>query len=240
MTGGLSRTLAIAFGLGLAAGAVAAEDLTIVSTVTGGKTALTQTQYLTATKSRSQTGDQDNIVDYQTGAIVSINHKKKEYYETSFDEMAAAFRKLGDEAAQLPAFLQKKMGGAVEAVTVTPGTASRTIAGYDCREYKLAMGKDMEFEIWAAAALQPPARYVDALKAPYAAMGPVGRRFEAMFDEMKKIKGFPLAFATHYKILGKHVDTLSEATEVRKGPIEGSVFAVPAGYKKKDSPFRQK
>jgi hypothetical protein len=32
----------------------------------------------------------------------------------------------------------------------------------------------------------------------------------------------------------------SEATEVKKGPIPDSAFAIPAGYKKKDSPFNKK
>jgi hypothetical protein len=31
--------------------------------------------------------------------------------------------------------------------------------------------------------------------------------------------------------------TLSEATEVKKGPIPASTFEIPAGYKKKPSPF---
>jgi hypothetical protein len=32
-------------------------------------------------------------------------------------------------------------------------------------------------------------------------------------------------------------ETVSEATEVHKGKIPASVFEVPAGYRKKDSPY---
>jgi hypothetical protein len=236
----LRRALVAVAGLMAAAAGVAAEDLTITSTVSGGKTNTIQTQYLTASMSRTQTGDQDSIVEYDTGRLLIVDHKKKEYYETSFDEMAAMSRQLDAQVAQMPAFLQKRMSGGVGAVTMTQGTAPRRIAGYECTQYTLSMGKDMTYEIWATPAIALPVRYVDALKTPYAAMGQGGRKFVAMFDEMKKIKGFPLAFAMKYKVVGMSMDSLSEATEVKKGPIPASTFSVPAGYKKKDSPFKQK
>jgi hypothetical protein len=35
------------------------------------------------------------------------------------------------------------------------------------------------------------------------------------------------------------IQTSSEATEVKKGPIPASTFDVPAGYSKKASPFKR-
>ena len=68
-------------------------------------------------------------------------------------------------------------------------------------------------------------------------MGPMARRYDRIFDELKKIKGFPLATVSDSRMrVGRRQVTI-EATEVRRDPIPDSVFAVPAEYKKVDSPF---
>jgi hypothetical protein len=214
-----------------------AEDLTIVSTVKVGKNESTSTQYLTPTRARNNAGEADTITEFSSGRILNINHKKKEYYETSFEEMAATFQQAAAEFEKMPAFARKMLGADVRPVTVQKGAATRKIAGYDCTQYTLAMGEDMIFDLWVTPALEIPVRYVDSLSAPFAAMGPAGRRFEAMFAEMKKIKGVALAMGMNYKMAGKKLETLTEATEVRRGPIPESAFAIPAGYKKVKSPL---
>jgi len=236
----VSRGIVGAGLLGLLALPVAAQDLTIVSVVKGGPQPMTQTQYLTADQARTSTGDTDVIVQYGPGRIITIDNKKKEYSEATFDEMAATLRKLDEQMAKMPAFLQKSMGGGVKPVTVQKGTATRQIAGYDCTQYTLSQGEDMVFEIWAAPTIQAPTKLVESMKAQWAAMGPMGRRFAAMYDEMAKIKGYPLSFGMGYKLAGKKIDSVIEATEVKKGPIPPSVFAIPAGYKQKPAPFAQK
>jgi hypothetical protein len=211
-----------------------------VSTTTFGDKTLTQIQYMTADRARTTSGDTDSIVEYASGRIVSIDHKKKEYTETTFEEMAAMMRQAEAEIAKLPSFAQKAMGGAVGDVTVVKGTQIRKIAGYDCTQYTLTMGQDFVYDLWATPALVYPIKYVDSMKAQYVAMGHAGRKFLKMFDEMKAIKGYPLAFGMNYKLMGKKIATLTEATEVKRGPIPASTFGIPAGYKRKDSPFKQK
>jgi hypothetical protein len=68
-------------------------------------------------------------------------------------------------------------------------------------------------------------------------MGPMGRRFDRMFDEVKRIKGFPLATSVDYRMRMSNRQTVTEATEVRMGAIPETVFAAPAGYTRADSPF---
>jgi len=68
----------------------------------------------------------------------------------------------------------------------------------------------------------------------------VARRFEKVFDEMKKIKGFPVAMHSSVKVMMVRSELTSEATDIQKGPIPASTFEIPAAYKKKDSPFKQK
>jgi hypothetical protein len=222
----------------LLAAAAGAEDLTIVSKVSLGKNSSTSTQYVSADKVRTSDGQNDTIMEYGTGKMIMVDHKKKEYYETSLDEMLAMFDNLNKQMEGNP-FLQKMMGEMTE-VTVQPGGGSKTIAGYQCNQYLMSMGDTLSFDLWAAPDLQTPIQYYDANKLRYAAMGPMGQKFEKMYDEMKKIKGFPLGIGIKIKMMGMNNETVSEATEVKKGPIPPAAFAIPTGYKKKDSPFKGK
>ena len=214
-----------------------AEDLTIVSKVTIGGRSSTSTQYMTSTKSRSTDGQNDSIIDFPTGRLTSVDHKKKEYWETTVQEMAAYMDKLEQDMKGNP-MLSSMFGGATE-VSVEKGKRSRKVAGYDCDEYTMKMGESFVFEICAAPGLEPPAQYFEGRKLTYAAMGPMGKRFAKMFDEMKKIKGYPLAMDMDVDMGMAKMATVSEAIEVKKGAIPDSTFEIPAGYSKKPSPFKK-
>jgi hypothetical protein len=149
-------------------------------------------------------------------------------------------KQLEAQMQQAGPLMEKMMGGAMGEATVRKTGTSRKLAGYACDEYSVSMGENLRYDVCAAPALQPPAQYYDALKSPFAAMGPIARRFEKTFEEMKKIKGFPLAMNSSVKVMMVTSEMKSEATEVKKGPIPDSAFAIPAGYKKKDSPFNKK
>jgi Domain of unknown function (DUF4412) len=131
----------------------------------------------------------------------------------------------------------EKMFGGPDDVTVEKGKKSRKVAGYDCDDYTMKMGESFVWELCAAPALPPPPQYYEGRKATYAAMGPMGKRFSKMFDEMKKIKGYPLALDMDVDMGMAKMNTTSEAIEVKKGPIPASTFEIPAGYSKKPSPF---
>jgi hypothetical protein len=235
------RALALHASLAALALPLAAEDLTIVSKLTIGKDKgkeLTSTQYISRDKVRTSDGQNDTILEYETGRMVIVNHKEKEYYETSFAEISRQFQELEAQLQGNP-MLERMFGGIAE-VKVQKGEGTRKVAGYDCEPYSLSMGDALLFDLWVTPALEAPHQYYDARKASYALMGPMGQRFEKMFDEMKKIKGFPLAVDTRIKMMMMKQETLSEATEVKKGEIPASAFELPAGYKKKDSPFKKK
>jgi hypothetical protein len=216
--------------------AAAAEDLTIVSQVDlgKGKTA-TATQYMAADRVRTSDGENDTIVEFGTGRLIVINNSKKEYYETSLQDISAAFQKMEKDLQGTP---MAGMLGKVEPVQVAKGSSPKKVAGYDTEHWVMTMGEGMRFDVWAAPALTVPTRYYEARKAQYAAMGPMGKRFEKMFSEMAAIKGLPLATTISAKMMMVKMEIKSEATEVRKGAIPASAFEVPAGYKKKNPPFK--
>lgn len=233
-SGRVSCVLALAAALALP---LAAEDLTVVSKVTMGDRSATSTQYMTSTKSRSTDGQNDSIIDFPTGRLTFVDHKKKEYWETTVQEMAAFMDKLEKDLKENP--MLSSMFGGPEDVSVEKGKGSRKVAGYDCDDYRMTMGQNFVFEICAARGLQPPPQYFEGRKLSYAAMGPMGKRFGKMFDEMKKIKGFPLALDMDVNMGMAKINTVSEAVEVKKGAIPASTFEIPAGYSKKPSPFNR-
>ncbi len=216
---------------------ICAEDLTVVSKVTVSGRTGTGTQYLTSSKSKSSDGETDTIIDFPTGQMTFIEHKSKSYWETSLEEMSAYMDRLYRDVKDNP-MLASMFGGA-DSVSVEKGKGSRKIAGYACDDYTMQMGEGFVFEICAAPSLQPPPQYYEGRKLSYAAMGPMGKRFAAMFDEMKKIKGFPLVSDMDADMGMVKMQVMSEATEVRKGAIPASAFEIPAGYKKKPSPFKR-
>ena len=225
--------------LAVAAAVPAAADLTVVSTVTAGKNrTMNATQYISAEKVRSSDGELDTIIDLATGKMIHVDHKKKAYYETSLEEMRAHFAELEKMMNDNPIMAQ--MMGKVTDVEVEKGSGTRTIAGYECEQYLLSMGEKLRFEIWATRDLETPIQYLDARKMAYAAMGPMASRFDKMYEEMKEIGGFPLSTKVDMRMMGRGVESLSEATEVGKEPIPAGTFDPPAGYKKKKSPFKEK
>lgn len=236
-----SRAAVALCALTLAVPAVArAEDLTIVSTVTGGKAgSSTSTQYLSTDKVRTSDGETDTIMDLSTGRFTVVDNKRKEYWESSTDEMNAAMAKVQEQMKAMGPMMEKIMGKVGE-VTVTKGANPRKVAGYDTEHWVVAMGDSLSYELWAAPSLTPPmptGRYFEAMSARFSGLGPMGARFMKVFEEMRKIKGFPLAMNTSIKMMGQKQQTTTEATEVRKGPIAASNFQAPAGYKKVDSPL---
>jgi hypothetical protein len=216
---------------------LAAEDLTIVSKVTTGGRSGTSTQYMTSTKSRTTDGQTDSIMDYPTGTMTVIDHRTKTYWEATIQEMSAYMDKLEKDMKGNP--MLENMFGGPDDVSVEKGKGSRKVAGYDCDEYTMRMGESFVFDLCAARDLQPPPQYYEGRKLSSAAMGPMGKRFAKMFEEMKKIKGYPLALDMDMNMGMSKMKTTSEATEVKKGSIPASTFEIPSGYEKKASPFKR-
>jgi len=247
----MPKTLSILAASVLAAAAwpAAAEDLTIVSNTTAMGQKKTSTAYMAADKFARGDGETGMILDYGSGRIVSLDHKKKQYWESSTAEMRAMaeqaserVKQMGEQMKQNPRaaqMMEKLMGGSAAAATVQKGTAMKRIAGYDCNQYTIAVGDSVKMEIWTASALQPPAQLFDARKSLFPPGNPMADRIAKVFDEMKKIQGYPLAETMTFSVMGHGTLTTTEATEVKKGPIPASAFAVPEGFTQVESPYKK-
>ena len=252
-----ARPLAFTLGAVLLAGPIAAQDLTLVYKETTSKGSDTSTQYFTKDRMRHNQSEHDVIFEYATGKITNIDHKKKEYSEFSLADMEAQMKAMSAEmekaSAQMkqqmesmpPAVrekMEKMMGGAAASVTVTKG-GSRKVAGYDCDEYTVAMGQGMKTESCNTTALKFPVPEVELKRLSSfggamtgMASNPMFKGAAQMAEKMKEVQGFPLASTTSVAIMGKSTTTSREAVEVKQGPVDASVFALPPGYKKVDPP----
>ncbi len=244
------QSLTTAVGALLLAGALAVEgaDLTVVSQVTAAKQPpTTSTLYLGATKVRSAQDKADSIFDLAAGKLTMIDHQKKQYWETSMDEIDAMLRQvdqqMSEQMANIPPAMRQKMagllggGGGAATVTVTKGQKTRVIAGHTCEQYTIKAGESYTAEQWLAKDLQVPTQYWSLQRAQFAS-NPMLKSFAQVAEEMKKLKGFTLAQTVSIKgPMGMNLTTTTEALEVKEGAIPAATFEIPGGYKKVESPF---
>jgi hypothetical protein len=229
--------------LALATAVPAAADVTIVYKLTeDGQPKGTSAQYISSEKMRMEQPDQDMIVEFATSKMTFIDKKKNEYWELTCAELKSAGesmqKKMDEQMASIPPAMREKMAGMMGGggqFTVTPGTGTRKIAGYDARPYAVAMGTMMQQELWAAE-IPIPAPALDG-QACLTLANPMLKNAAKAIEEMKKVKGFALAESTTVKFMGKTKTNGKEATEIKTSAIPASVFALPAGAKKVESPM---
>jgi hypothetical protein len=234
------RPLAVTALLAFAA-SVTAQDLTIVFKTSDGAVA---THYFTKDRIRMNNGRADSVMDFGTGTITNIDHQKKEYSEITLAEMEEAMKSAAaqrDEAmAKMPPQMReqmaKMMGGAAADVTITKG-GTRTIAGYACQDYTIAMGTSVSQQTCNSTALIPPFDPANFLKMTRISI-PMVQGADKLIAKMQEIKGLALEQHTTVNMMGTKRDIGMEATEIKKGPVAANTFDLPAGYKKVDSPMK--
>ena len=218
-----------------------AADLTITFKSSDGGTA---TQYFTKDRVRFNSGRSDTMMEFSSGKLVTIDHQKKEYSEMTLAEideaMKGAAAQMEQAMAQVPPQMREQMarmmGGAAAEVTVAKG-GTQTVAGYSCQTYTISMGSTMTQETCNTTALTPPFDPANLQKLSRISM-PMMQGMEKFIEKMKEIQGLSLKEHTTVSMMGRKNETNREATEVKTGPIGDEVFAMPAGYKKTDSPLK--
>ena len=224
-----------------------AGDLTIVSkTTTTGPTAKTgtSTMYMTAAKILTQQERSNVLVDLASGTFTFIDPEKKQYWTMTKEDMEAMSKAMAAkmEAMQKDpkaAAMMQNMMGTLGTVKLETGTQTKTIAGFSCTQYTLTMGETMKMVYWTTTAVQPPFSAEQFFNAETGMLraNPMFSRMSAMFDEMKKMKGFPLATSTTMSMGPMQIESSSEATEVKTSAIPASTFDIPNDFKKIDSPM---
>jgi Domain of unknown function (DUF4412) len=237
----MTRPLAV-LALAVFAFPASAEDLTLTFKSTDGGSA---THYFSKDRIRMNGGKTDTIMEFASGKIVTIDHQKKEYSEMTVAEIDEAMKAMAAQTeqamAQVPPQMReqmaKMMGGAAAEVTVTKGE-TKTLAGYSCQSYTVAMGASMTQETCNTTALTPPFDPANFQKLTRISI-PMIQGMDKFIKKMSEIQGIALQTRTTMSMMGRKTDTGMEATEIRKGAIAAEVFSTPAGYKLVESPLKK-
>jgi hypothetical protein len=215
--------------------AALAQNMTLHSTETTNGKPSDVTTYMTANALRRNSSDgNDFIVKLDEGKLITIDNKKKTYSEVTLQQLQDMMATLTGGQNLPPeavAMMKKMMGGSGSGdFTVTKVGPGETIAGYATDKYEVT--GPMNMEIMAAPDLKAPPQYWDALRARM----PANPLFDMgqMFEQMKKINGWPMKQTTTMKIMGRETTSTNVVNSVDKSPIPASTFDPPAGYRKVD------
>lgn len=235
------RLLKAVFSVLLVSSAVFAGDLTITMNAhskgpMGSGSNSVQTHYYSSKFMRmNDPGVQrDTLMDYGTMTNYIIDHKKKLIQKMTMQDAMDMMSQASSQDREGMSEMMSKMFGDPNNFKVTE-EGKDTVAGRSCNKYKIMVGK-LVMEMSNDPTLKMPmsqASYQNMLKMRGAAMAatPTGKSFARLYEEMAKIKGFTLK--SHMSgMMG--MDIQSEATAVKEGPIDPSVFALPSGYQMED------
>ena len=197
----------------------------------------------------------ESIVDLKKGEMISIDGRTRTYFVVTLkdlDALAAQIEKLlntPEMQSARKAMSQSAANGKGDAaglfdVTATKTGVTRKIAGYACQEWTLTLGQLSKSEECLSTDLPLPQQtwdayrgFVDRLKGFMSALGPLAGSASKMEEQMKQMRGFPLSDVTTLTMMG-HTSTVSrEVTDIRRGPIPDSAWAIPSGFKQVESPF---
>src|SRR6185295_1327118 len=123
--------------------------------------------------------------------------------------------------------LAGELMGAGEPDTVrTSELPPRTVAGYECRGWRLRSGSAV-MDVYTTTAvpisLETFAEFLEWTGAAEAMAG--------LWGEMRKLPGFPMETHAQVNVLGEIQETVSTVTRLKVAPVPASMFEVPAGYR---------
>ena len=241
----------------LLAASVLAQGLYTESSSSGGplgdKARLTKAYMMPKMYRHDGEDGQAVIVRLDKERFYMINPAEKTYSETTFAEMEEGMKKAGEQMDKRTAEMQEKMkdmpeeqrkmvekmmGGMMGGkgkgakIEVTGPGEKKTINGYACAKYQAnSDGKEM-LTMWTT----KDVKGFEALRGDWeefsrrmVSLSPIGGK--GIAEAFRKIEGFPL----QTEMMG--VTTV--VTKIEKRSTPASMFEVPAGYTKTDSPLKK-
>jgi hypothetical protein len=122
--------------------------------------------------------------------------------------------------------LAGELMGAGEPDTVrTSSLPGKTVAGYQCRGYRLRSGSAV-LDVYTTTAV-PVA--IDAF-GEFLEWTGAAEAMAGLWGEMRKLPGFPMETRALVNVLGEVQETVSTVTRLQVAPVPASTFELPKGY----------
>jgi hypothetical protein len=122
--------------------------------------------------------------------------------------------------------LAGELMGAGEPGTVrTSRLPARTVAGYECRGWRLKAGSAV-VDVYTTTAV--PLRMEDF--AEFLEWTGAAEALAGLWDEMRQLPGFPLETRARVDVLGDVQETVSTVTLLKVAPVPASMFEPPSAY----------
>jgi hypothetical protein len=164
------------------------------------------------------------VLDLVKNELYMVNHKTKSYVVATLPL---------DVTKLMPEQMAQMMKGMMEGMTITvnPNGQTKKVMTWNTTGYDVnmkVMGMDMKMVFWASKDVPFDwKKYASLYTMLYKAQFRMGEKF---MEEFKKVEGYPVA--TEMSVMGMEVkSTVTEISNKTPGP---DIYAVPAGYTKKD------
>ncbi|MGQ9472117.1 MAG: DUF4412 domain-containing protein [Candidatus Aminicenantales bacterium] len=175
----------------------------------------------------SHSPDQSTVIDLNKNLLYLINHQDKTYVEASLPL---------DLGKLMPPEMAQMMGMMKVAVTVNPLGQTKTVGSWNCRGYEVSISMMMmplKMIVWASTDVP---FNVDQFNEKF--MNNILKLQMRIDDqslaELRKIKGYWIAYEQTGEVMGAKMHTTYEVTSITKENPPASIYTVPTGYTKSD------
>jgi hypothetical protein len=185
---------------------------------------IVQETWLGANKMAMISQDNSFVLDLDKKELYMVNHKTKSYVVATLPL---------DLSKLMPEQMGQMMKGMMEGMTITvkPNGQTKKVMNWNAAGYDVnmkMMGMDMKMVFWASKDVPFDwKKYASLYTEIYKAQFKMGEKF---VEEFKKVEGYPVA--TDMSMMGMEIK--STVTEIANKTPGSGVYAVPAGYAKKD------
>jgi len=167
------------------------------------------------------------LVDLGKSEAVFINHKSRTYTPASLPL---------DMAKLLPPQMAQMAGMMKMTASVTPLGTTKKIGSWTCQGYEaeITMMMPIKMIVWASTDVPFDFSHVMGKYVNNVLQGTM-RLDEATLAELKRIKGYWIAYETVVDMMGSPMRTTVEVVEISEKSTPADVFKIPEGYSKSDT-----
>lgn len=173
----------------------------------------------------NKTGDKIMIMDMDKKMMFIVNPKDKTYVETALPlDMSKLVPK---EAASMVSMMKAT-------VKVTANGQSKKINKWNCIGYDVEMSMmmiQMKMKVWATTDVPFDWKMFAKM---YANVSKMSFMDDAAIGELMKVNGYQVASEMTMDMMGSKFNVTSQVVEITQKPAPAGIYAVPAGYTKKD------